>query len=201
VFYGRVVVPIFDAMSLWAAGFRNAISLYGKDGWTADHETLVRENGVTEILLALDNDARGQEAADALETKLSGLVKSVHRVTWPEGVKDANAFFLSRTAEDFRALLPQPLKATAEETAGKEKITLTPEGFAWSVAGRRYELCAIEKPSAARLKATVKALTDEAGRFHIDTVDFYLSRSRKGFVAEAARLLFELLQPSPRHHH
>jgi len=29
-------------------------------------------------------------------------------------------------------------------------------------------------------------------RFHIDTVDFYLSRSRKSFVAEAARLFREL---------
>lgn len=183
---------VFDAMSLWAAGFRNAISLYGKDGWTADHETLLRENGVTEILLALDNDERGREAADALETKLSGLVKAVHRIAWPEGVKDANAFFLSRSAEDFGNLLPQPLKEAAEETAGKEKIEITPEGFALAVDGRRYELCAIEKPSAARLKATVKALTDEAGRFHIDTVDFYLSRSRKGFVAEAARLFREM---------
>jgi len=192
-----VTEAAFDAMSLWAAGFRNAISLYGKDGWTADHETLVRENGVTEILLALDNDERGWEAADALETKLSGLVRNVHRVAWPEGVKDANAFFLSRTAEDFRALLPQPLAAqphsfATEETAGKEKIEITPEGFTLAVNGRRYELCAIEKPSAARLKATVKALTDEAGRFHIDTVDFYLSRSRKGFIAESARLFREM---------
>jgi DNA primase catalytic core len=188
-----VTEAAFDAMSLWAAGFRNVISLYGKDGWTADHESLIRENGVAEILLALDNDERGREAADALEIKLSGVVKSVHRIAWPEGVKDANAFFLSRTAEDFRALLPTA-SASAEASAdeGKETITLTPEGFTLAVNGRRYELCAIEKPSAARLKATVKALTDEAGRFHIDTVDFYLSRSRKGFVAEAARLFREM---------
>jgi DNA primase catalytic core len=193
-----VTEATFDAMSLWAAGFRNVISLYGKDGWTADHETLVRENGVTEILLALDGDERGREAADALETKLSGLVKSVHRIAWPEGVKDANAFFLSRSAEDFRALLPQPSKPTTEETAGKESITPTPEGFALSVNGRRYELCAIEKPSAARLKATVRAIGAEVRKnggcapFHVDTVDFYLSRSRKGFVSEAARLFREV---------
>jgi DNA primase len=187
-----ITEAVFDAMSLWAAGFRKVISLYGKDGWSADHGTLIRENGVTEIVLALDGDGRGQEAAEALASKLSGHVKAVHRIAWPEDVKDANAFFLSRTAEDFRQLLPQPLKATAEETAGKEEITITPEGFALSVAGRRYELCAIEKPSAARLKATVKALTNEAGRFHIDTVDFYLSRSRKGFIAEAARLFREM---------
>jgi DNA primase len=187
-----VTEAILDAMSLWATGFRNVISLYGKDGWTSDHETLVRENGVTEIVLALDGDKRGQEAAKALAIKLAGLVKVVHRVTWPEGVKDANAFFLSRSAEEFRALLPQPLPPSPEETAREEKITLSAEGFILAVGGRRYELCAIEKPSSSRMKATVKALTDEAGRFHIDTVDFYLSRSRKGFVAEAARLFREM---------
>ncbi|MEI8387647.1 MAG: CHC2 zinc finger domain-containing protein [Verrucomicrobiota bacterium] len=187
-----ITEAVFDAMSLWAAGFRNVISLYGKDGWTADHETLIRENGTTEIVLGLDGDKRGQEAAEALEIKLSGHVKAVHRIAWPDGVKDANAFFLSRTAEEFRNLLPQLSEAAPQETAGKEEITITPEGFALSVAGRRYELCAIEKPSAARLKATVKALADEGGRFHIDTVDFYLSRSRKGFIAEAARLFREM---------
>lgn len=193
-----LVEAVFDAMSFFAAGLRNAVALYGKDGWTKEHEALIRESGVTEIVLALDGDERGQRAADALESKLGGLVKSVQRIAWPEGVKDANDFFLSRTAEDFRALLPTA-SASAEAPAdeGKERIELTAEGFAIVLAGRRYELCAIEKPSAARLKATVKAMGAEqpgqASRlFHIDTVDFYLSRSRKGFVAEAARLFREM---------
>lgn len=190
-----LVESIFDAMSLWSAGLRNVISLYGKDGWTGDHATLVRENAVSEIILALDGDPRGQEAADALAAKLASLVKAVHRVTWPEGVKDANDFFLSRNAEEFKALLPQPSAAASNNaTAGEEKITLTAEGFAVSIDSRRYELCAIEKPSPSRLKATIKALSDEpaGARFHIDTVDFYLSRSRKSFVAEAARLFREM---------
>jgi len=193
-----LVESIFDAMSLWSAGLRYVISLYGKDGWTRDHETLVRENSVTEIVLALDSDPRGQEAAGALASRIrgiAGLVSVVHHVTWPEGVKDANDFFLSRTGDDFRTLLPQPSEtAPVETTAGKEKITLTPNGFASVIDARRYELCAIEKPSASRLKATIKAVSDEpsGARFHIDTVDFYLSRSRKSFVAEAARLFREM---------
>jgi len=54
-----VTESIFDTMSLWQAGYRNAIALYGKDGWTADHGTLFAESGVTDIVLALDNDASG----------------------------------------------------------------------------------------------------------------------------------------------
>ena len=198
-----VTEALFDAMSLWAAGFHNVISLYGKDGWTPDHERLLKSSGVTEIVLALDADARGQEAADKLTERLKmDASMKVERIVWPEGVKDANAFFLSRTAEDFRQLLPQVRAGLADEkTAGKEEIAITPEGFTLSVGGRRYELCAIEKPSAGRLKATVRALVDgaenmgQASRlFHIDTVDFYLSRSRKGFIAEAARMFREVAE-------
>jgi len=42
---------IFDAMSLWQAGFRNVIALYGVRGWTGDHEKLLRENQTREIFL------------------------------------------------------------------------------------------------------------------------------------------------------
>jgi hypothetical protein len=44
------------------------------------------------------------------------------------------------------------------------------------------------------LRATVKAISAEPsqlGRFHIDTVDFYLSRSRRAFILETARLFHE----------
>ncbi|MDD2711104.1 MAG: hypothetical protein PHV34_24255 [Verrucomicrobiae bacterium] len=67
------------------------------------------------------------------------------------------------------------------------EIIFTSDGFNVCYEKRRYELRAIEKPSAGRLKATVKALNGEEGRFHIDTVDFYLSRSRRGFIVEVSR--------------
>lgn len=191
-----VTESIFDALSLWVAGHRNAIALYGKDGWTADHEKLIAESGVTEIVLALDNDAAGQKAADELETKLRGLVASVRRVAWPEGVKDANAFFLSRDGAAFSELLATPQSEIAHPKS-EEVIEMREGGFAALYGScqtgsvRRYELCAIENPSAAKLRATVKALNGTPGRFHIDTVDFYLSRSRRGFVSEAARTFRE----------
>ena len=40
------------------------------------------------------------------------------------------------------------------------------------------------------MKATIRATGDQ-GRFVIDTVDFYLSRSRRSFISEAARLFRE----------
>jgi DNA primase len=188
---------ILDGLSLWQAGFKNVIAIYGCNGWKPDHEALLRENNTREVFLCLDNDKTGCETTDKLRTEiLPPLVKSVHAVTWPEGVKDANDFFLSRTSAEFEALLKSanptaapPSQATAQAVA--ECIEMTPDGFTAKYESRSYELCAIEHPSKARLRATVKAVSADsanAGRFHIDTVDFYLSRSRRTFISEAARL-------------
>jgi DNA primase catalytic core len=188
---------IFDAMALWQAGFKNVIALYGTGGWTADHEKLLREHGATEIYLGLDNDDAGRATTAQLKEKLTALVKHIHVIQWPEGVKDAGDFFLSRTPADFEALIKTANPATpppqSEVTAkaGDEKIEMTADGFTAGYGSRRYEVRAVEHPNPARLRATVKAVSSDAanaGRFHIDTVDFYLSRSRRTFISEAARL-------------
>jgi len=190
-----VTEAIFDSMAFWQAGFRNAVSLYGTEGWTADHEALIRENGTTEIYLALDNNNAGRIATGRLREKLLSLVKAVHVIAWPEGVKDAADFFLSRSASDFEALLKEANPGAQEsevrsQESESEQIKMTPEGFIASYGSRRYELFAIEKPSPAKLKATIKAIASNVSpaRFHFDTVDFFLSRSRHNFIGEAARL-------------
>jgi len=193
-----LVESIFDAMSLWSAGHRNAIALCGADGWTKDHAALVSENNVTEIYLALDNDEAGRAGAERLAPELDA---AVYRIQWPEGVKDANAFFSSRSTSDFEALL----KAANPPTESKERlekecephghcIEPTAEGFVVSYGARRYELCAVEKPSSSRLKATIRALAEQPGRFAIDTVDFYAMRSKRSFITEAARLFREAVE-------
>jgi DNA primase len=196
-----ITEAILDGMSLWQAGFKNVIALYGANGWTDDHEKLLRENDTTGIYLCLDNDKAGKEATARLQNEiLPPLVKHVHVVKWPEGVKDANEFFSPSRAghQDFEALLkaahPLPDDANPDAVplnAGDEKIEMTPDGFIARYGNRRYQLRAIEQQGASRLRATVKAVSGEAanaGRFHIDTVDFYLSRSRRMFIGEAARL-------------
>ncbi len=199
-----ITEAILDGLSLWQAGYRNVIALYGANGWTADHERLLKENGTREIYLALDNDATGAEATERLRSEtLPPLVKQVRVVRWPDGVKDANDFFLSRSAADFQKQCLEPLAPTppptseAAEKVGSEQIEMTPDGFIARYGNRRYELRAIEQQKQARLRATVKAVgTDavNAGRFHIDTVDFYVSRSRRAFISEAARLFRETVE-------
>ncbi len=206
-----VAEAILDGLALWQAGFKNVIAIYGTEGFTPDHEKLLRENPLREVFLCLDNDEAGRAATERLKEKLPSLVKFVHVIQWPEEVKDACDFFLSRSAADFESLVPSKAQRDkgTEAQSEAEEMTMTADGFIAAYGSRRYELRAIEKPTAARLKATVKASSNAptpllpttcvkrgassaaSGRFHIDTVDFFLSRSRRGFLIEAARLFQE----------
>jgi len=196
-----ITEAILDAMSLWQAGYHNVIALYGAQGWTADHEQLLRESATREVWLALDNDEAGRKGAEQLKEKLAALNVASVAVPWPEGVKDGNDFFASRGPQDFEKLLasvrpPESAPVQSEITAklGREEVTATADGLTVRYGGRHYELRAIERPTPARLRATIKAISAEPGqlgRFHIDTVDFYLSRSRRAFILETARLFRE----------
>jgi len=192
-----VTEAILDGLALWQAGFRNVIALYGAQGWTPDHEALFKANPIREVFLCLDSDEAGRAGTERLQKEiLPPLAKTVHVIQWPEGIKDAAEFFTpDRKPAEFEALLKAVNPATEQRSEvtlklGQEQITMTPAGFVAVYAGRRYECQAIEQPSPARLKATVKVV-ENSGRFHIDTVDFYLSRHRRVFIGEVARLLRE----------
>ncbi len=53
---------IIDALSLYQAGYRDVIPLYGVNGLTQDHMTLFRKYSVKKLFLVLDNDTPGHEA-------------------------------------------------------------------------------------------------------------------------------------------
>jgi len=192
-----IVESIFDCLSLWQAGYRQTVPLYGAAGWTPHHDELVKAAEPSEIVLALNNDEAGRTGTLAAKEKIRALVPvcTVRLFAWPEGVKDANIFFSSRenAAAEFAALLsPKTETAGEKESQASEptpEIQPTEQGFTLTYPNRRYEVLAVEKVSPARLKATVKALGSEPGRFHVEMLDLYSARSRRLFAAEAARLL------------
>ena len=125
-------------------------------------------------------------------------------MTLPEG-EDANGFLQANPVETFDALLKaaQPLNgktATAATAAapqsditrrqGTAQIEEIAKGFRVRFAERCYEVRPIET-GATRIKVTVKALTPDRNRFHIDTVDLFSARSRKTFIADAVTLYRE----------
>ena len=199
------VESIFDALSVWQSGERDAaanarvavVPLYGAKGWTEHHDALVRTTEAKELVLALDNDDAGRAATEELRGHLAPLAPkvAVRMLAWPEGVKDANAFFSSRpnANADFAALIanaePQPsTPPPAQKTAGEEKLEPRTNGFALVWPSRRYEVLSVQRVNAARLRATVQAIGNEPGRFHVATLDLYNAKARRSFALEAARL-------------
>ena len=118
-----IAEAILDAMSLWQSGFKNVIALYGAQGWTADHEQLLREGATREAWLCLDNDEAGRNGTERLKEKLAALNVASVVVQWPEGVKDANEFFASRGPQEFetfwQAVRPAGVPGLQSETTAK----------------------------------------------------------------------------------
>ncbi len=132
-----------DALSVFAAGVRNVSCLYGVNGWTSHHDRHLREGSVRSVVLALDNDGPGRDAAERLGVELSGRGLRVRRVLWPEGAKDAND--LLRMAADgkeqirrlvegaptvaaaVKAKAPAPIPVKKEEAAPPPAVPPPPE--------------------------------------------------------------------------
>lgn len=160
-------------------------------------ERLVLEHEGTQAWFCSDGGERDRQILKALQNALAGRPKAaVVAIPWPPGITGPNAFFQGRTPEDFETLLasvPRPQPAQSPNASNSARcFTETPEGLDACFDGRRYELRAIRKPGPGRLRATLRALGDN-GRFVVETVNFYYLRSRRGFVAEAARMFRQTL--------
>ena len=212
---------ILDAATLWQAGYRNALACYGTNGLTEEHLQLFRENQTEAVYLVMDGDDAGREAAERMTPRLKGEGLDVFTVALPDGEDPNSFFQRHTAAEFDALLQEAALRqgsgqanrggkaAEAPQTeeaamAGAEHIEAIPDGFRVKFlpsdavpstglgAGkaRAYEVRLLEA-DPRKLRATVKAVTADRTRFHIDTVDLLSARSRKAFIADAAELYRE----------
>jgi hypothetical protein len=185
---------ILDALSFLQAGVANAMPIYGTNGFTADHLDLLTRERVTRVILALDRDAAGRRATDALRERLTASGLAVGVLTYPAPHKDANDLLVAcngdasatfvrcvAEADPREAVLMAPRAEPAPAAVASEAgaVTLTRDGRTYH--GRVQSLL------LGRLRVTVKVTRSE--RFHVDTIDLYASRSRSEFARRAAKLL------------
>jgi DNA primase catalytic core len=194
---------ILDALSFHQAGIATAIPIYGTNGFTPDHFDLLKREHVTRVILALDGDAAGRKATDALKEKLSAAGIAVGVMPYPPNLKDANEVLVSRNGDAgdvFRALLdaadpravvpdpPTPLAAAASPLSEEPAAAVaSPEGQVVLVRDGLTYQGRIQGTLAGRLRVTVKVTSGEA--FHVDTLDLYASRSRTEFARRASKAL------------
>ena len=97
---------LLDALTFWAAGYRQVTASYGIEGFTDEHLATVQRLGIDRVVIAYDADEAGDHAAEVLADELAPQGIACTRLVFPRGL-DANAYALtvSSPAEAFGTLL------------------------------------------------------------------------------------------------
>jgi len=183
--YDEVVLTecIIDALSLIETGLENVQAIYGTNGFTDEHLETLKADRVKTVILALDNDEAGQKATEKLKERFISEGFKV-KIISPYSGKDWNEALTSGK------LVKEDLKTLIEQTAIFEKVEELKEGFKvreekgqyfFIYPDISYRLTGVKEMFVNSLKVTVKA--ESNNDYFIDTVDFYLYRSRTNFAA------------------
>jgi DNA primase len=87
---------LIDAMTFWAAGYRNVTSCYGVNGMTEELLGALKTCGAERILIAFDRDEAGDRGAEALSKRLEAQGLDFYRIQFPKDM-DANEYALKVT--------------------------------------------------------------------------------------------------------
>jgi DNA primase len=191
-----ITESVFDALSFLEAGIPNAVPIYGIHGWTPDHDALIEKHRIRRIVLALDSDAAGQNAAEALLHKLTAQGIAVRNVVLP--AKDANELLVregaARFREIWRELVAPGLTAVTENEQRKEKATATRAAMTnedgahvLRFGARTYRVSGLSAVGLNRMRVTLRI--EGEGRRHDDLFDLYSARARTSFITTAAELV------------
>lgn len=84
---------VLDAMTFWAAGYRNVTSAYGVEGCTDELIDALVAAEIAVVRIAFDRDEAGDRAAVKVSERLKKVGIETLRVLFPKGM-DANAYAL-----------------------------------------------------------------------------------------------------------
>lgn len=193
---------IMDALTWWSAGHRNVTSLMGNAALPTDLKALLVTKSIKGVCLALPRDVESEPLADELRE----LGIEVSQVVFPKG-KDANtiarkskapkealtallraANWLSGTgprpaAEVPPAAAPEPTAPTSENAESDHQVVLVYGNRRWRVRGLETNL------SHGSLRVNLMVAKGEAAAFHVDVIELYSARHRRGFLKAAAEEL------------
>jgi DNA primase catalytic core len=82
---------LLDALTFWAAGYRNVTNCYGVNGMTDELLGALKTCGAKRILIAFDRDEAGDRGAEAIAKRLMAEGLDCFRLLFPKGM-DANAY-------------------------------------------------------------------------------------------------------------
>jgi DNA primase catalytic core len=118
---------LLDALTFWAAGYRQVTASYGIEGFTAEHLATVQRLGIERLVIAYDADEAGDRAAEALAHELAPHGIACARLVFPRGF-DANAYALmvGSPAEAFGTLLTDATPIGPSPTPRRPRLIASP---------------------------------------------------------------------------
>ena len=186
--YDEIILTesILDALSLISLSFENVQSLYGTNGLTDEHLSLLKADRVRTVILALDSDEAGSKASEKLQNRLTGEGFSVKLITPPSG-KDWNEALLSGASGDnIRTLIDQaPITAGKKDPSGL-KVKRQGLHYLADSDGISYRILGVKPLFVSSLRVNIKAEYEEST--FLDNVDLYSARSRSSFSAFLSHL-------------
>lgn len=198
-----VTEAILDGLAVFASGKKNVIAAYGAGGWTPHHDALVETYSVRKLVFAYDNDGRGEASARETASMLDARGIRCHRVKWPDGIKDACDYFqyhketgFKGTSESFASLLavaPRIGFMRPEAAPTQARLTLAERSDDAATFQNGTVSYRVKGLGNSGLRVVVTARKEGASGSssfqHIDNLDLYGARARKGFAAAAAERL------------
>ena len=191
-----LVEGVMDALSLEAAGYANAIPLFGKSV-REELLTALRVAATRQVIVMLDGDAA--EDAKTLRERLMKALPGVEvlLVNLPSQM-DPNDFSRAHPPEAMRALVEGARRKPGTEVAGKGAAAGGPAGpegalldlpgeDGWTIRfeSREYVIRGIEKRGLS-LRVNLRAASGT--RFFVQTVNLHNPREKRAFAKEAAGL-------------
>lgn len=193
-----VAEAILDGLALFTAGKKNVIAAYGAGGWTPHHDALAQTHGVRKLVFAYDNDERGEAAARETASLLDLRGIRCHRIKWPEATKDACDYFTYHRESDFRGT-PESLTALVAAAprigyakTAAERLTLTERTDDSALFQNGSVSYRVKELGGAGLRVVLTARKEKENgeaAAHVDNLDLYGARSRRGFATTAAERL------------
>jgi len=200
---------ILDALSFIEAGFLNVLPLYGINGLTADHLRFFEEYGTRNVILCLDSDEPGKQAAKSITAKLLKHGLAVRTIQLP--AKDPNELLIKEGPDAFQNILEGLLKKEML-TPDREPpaATRTPSGMTiffdedfdaeqeadplvFLRDKRKYMIQGPPSHNSTRLFVSLRLAHN--GKNFVDRLDLYSARARQSFVNRVAQLTQTERQP------
>jgi len=173
------VEGVFDALSLFQHGFKNAVATWGTNGLNPAH---LKNTNIKHVLMCFDSDKAGRERCIKTAYALQDVGAEVRIIELPDGL-DPNDYFLKYSSEDFQGLMK---KAKLPEQWSVDNLApdLDPPA---KVAALRDVITRLPAKSLIERAAYVKSIAEKTGLKEKDVKAEVDKRAEE--VAEAKTLL------------